>query len=85
MKVSRSFGGRVARVLTYGVVLALPAVALAVPPDMAAIEFPITLSSIALAIVGAGVACLLIVIGPKVAFGLVKRVARALTRSVGPG
>ncbi len=63
----------------------MAAVASAQTPTMDAITFPIDLASIVTAVVAAGVAVLLLIFAPKVAFKLIGQLVGWLSRLIGSG
>lgn len=63
-------------------VMTFAAPVLATPPAMTAVEFPITLASIAEAVATAGAALLIAYFGIKVGFSFVKKLMSRLNRSV---
>lgn len=69
--------------IAVGTVLAVcGAVAMAGPPTMDPIVFPVDLASIGTAIAAAGVAVLLIIFAYKVAFYFVRKLAKYLMKAV---
>jgi hypothetical protein len=56
--------------------------ALAIPPDLTAVEFPISTSSIGTVIATAGATMLIVVFGIMIGFRLVKKLTARATASV---
>jgi len=77
---SRLFCAR--RLLAVAGTVAVSASALAVPPTMPAIDLPVDSASIVTQVAAAGGAMLILVIGVKIGFSLIRKLAKRATSAV---